>query len=426
MIWETEGVNPNWPLKPLEKLATKVGSGATPRGGRSSYPDQGTPFIRSQNVHFGGFTTDGLAFLTDEQARQLDGVTVQTGDVLLNITGASIGRVCIAPPEMAGARVNQHVSIIRPVGVRPDFLAKYLASPQVQNAIFMGNYGVTREALTKSQILELPVPVPDDNEQDQIVAILNSFDSHQAEAKTQISQAYRSIERCCKSILLAACSGRLTENWRTAHGQPEWRHVPAQSLCAKVQSGGTPKTGFTDEPGIPFLKVYNIVDQRVDFSYRPQYVPECVHSGVLKKSIAYPGDVIMNIVGPPLGKVAIIPDTYPEWNLNQAITIFRPSPDVLGEWLYFYLCSGTFLDDEDLITRGSAGQSNISLTQCRNLIIPVPSLDEQHEIISRVSGFLSTTETLLMRITAAERAVKHTSQAILARAFHGDLAPANA
>ena len=137
MPWDIDGIDPDWPLKPLTRLTTKVGSGATPRGGRRSYPDHGVPFIRSQNVHFDGFDTEGLAFLTDEQARQLDGVTVQEDDVLLNITGASIGRVCVAPAQMAGARVNQHVCIIRPVGVKAAFLAKYLASPQVQGAFFI-------------------------------------------------------------------------------------------------------------------------------------------------------------------------------------------------------------------------------------------------------------------------------------------------
>lgn len=275
--------------------------------------------------------------------------------------------------------------------------------------------------LSREQFYEITIPLPPLAEQDQIVAVLNSFGLHQAEAKLHISQSYRTIGRYRQSILLAAGSGRLTEIWRTEQRQAEWRNVPAQDICVKVQSGGTPKTGFTNEPGIPFLKVYNIVDQHVDFSYRPQYVPKNVHAGVLKKSIAYPGDVIMNIVGPPLGKVAIIPDIYSEWNLNQAITIFRPCPDVLGEWLYIYLCSGIFLDDEDLVTRGSAGQSNISLTQCRNLTIPIPSLDEQREIIHRVSDLLSTTETVSGRVAAANRAVERASQAILAKAFRGDL-----
>jgi type I restriction enzyme S subunit len=277
--------------------------------------------------------------------------------------------------------------------------------------------------LSREQFYEITIPLPPLSEQDQIVAALDSFGSHRTQAGLHIAKTYRTIKRYRQSILLAASSGRLTETWRNESGQTEWQTALARDVCEKVQSGGTPKTGFTNEPGIPFLKVYNIVNQHVDFFQRPQYVPENVHAGVLRKSIAYPGDVIMNIVGPPLGKVAIIPHTHPEWNLNQAITIFRPGPRILGEWLYIYLCSGIFLDDEALVTRGSAGQSNISLTQCRNLVIPVPSLDEQHEIVRRFSELLSASDALLTRLSVAGRAVERSSRAILAKAFRGDLLP---
>src|SRR6185312_10312072 len=100
-----------WSEASVEELTSKVGSGATPRGGNQVYKPSGIPLIRSMNVHFAGFNEKGLVFLDVEQARQLDGVTVRAQDVLLNITGASIGRVSLAPERMTGARVNQHVAI---------------------------------------------------------------------------------------------------------------------------------------------------------------------------------------------------------------------------------------------------------------------------------------------------------------------------
>src|SRR5580698_6110483 len=113
-----------WKSAPLRSLASKIGSGATPRGGERAYQRTGIPLIRSMNVHCDGFRAEGLAYLNEEQAAALNGVTVQAGDVLLNITGASIGRVTQAPQEMNGARVNQHVCIIRPVkGIEPSFVA---------------------------------------------------------------------------------------------------------------------------------------------------------------------------------------------------------------------------------------------------------------------------------------------------------------
>ncbi len=147
--------------KPLKSLATKIGSGATPAGGRESYFSEGIPLIRSMNVHFRGFDRTGIVFLSEEQADKLANVVVQPDDVLLNITGASIGRVTTAPPEMAGARVNQHVTIIRPTAeLLPRFLAMFLASPAVQQMINDVQVGATRQALTKGMIEQFIIPLP--------------------------------------------------------------------------------------------------------------------------------------------------------------------------------------------------------------------------------------------------------------------------
>ena len=160
-----------WETRSLKSLATKIGSGATPAGGRESYFSEGIPLIRSMNVHFRGFDRTGLAFLSDQQADELSNVIVQANDVLLNITGASIGRVTIAPVEMAGARVNQHVTIIRPISeLFSRFLLIFLASPSVQRMIDEIQVGATRQALTKAMIEQFAIPLPPLAEQKRIVA----------------------------------------------------------------------------------------------------------------------------------------------------------------------------------------------------------------------------------------------------------------
>jgi type I restriction enzyme S subunit len=161
----------SWETRSLKTLATKIGSGATPSGGRETYSTEGIPLIRSMNIHFRGFDKAGLVFLNDEQALQLSNVVVQPDDVLLNITGASIGRVTTAPAEMAGARVNQHVTIIRPTAeLSPAFLSIFLASPSVQRMINDVQVGATRQALTKGMIEQFEIPTPPLVEQERIVA----------------------------------------------------------------------------------------------------------------------------------------------------------------------------------------------------------------------------------------------------------------
>jgi type I restriction enzyme S subunit len=141
----------------------------------------------------------------------------------------------------------------------------------------------------------------------------------------------------------------------------------------------------------------------------------------MARAAALPGDVVMNIVGPPLGKVAILTDQYPEWSINQALTLFRPGKRVTGGWLYVFLCSGASVRDVLAETRGTAGQVNISLTQCRNFWIPVPSVEEQEEIVHRVAPMLDAADKLHERIRAVVRRVGRTSKAVLATAFRGDL-----
>lgn len=182
-----------WTTRALKSLATKIGSGATPAGGRESYFSEGIPLIRSMNVHFRGFDRTGLVFLSNEQAGELSNAMVQANDVLLNITGASIGRVTIAPEEMDGARVNQHVTIIRPIpGLVPRFLSMFLASPAVQRMIDEIQVGATRQALTKGMIEQFEIPLPSLAEQrrivakvDELMALCDRLDAQQQERETR-------------------------------------------------------------------------------------------------------------------------------------------------------------------------------------------------------------------------------------------------
>ncbi len=143
-----------WEVKKLGEVATKIGSGATPKGGNQAYKEFGISLIRSLNVHNNQFIYKDLAHIDDEQAKALNNVTIKNGDILLNITGASVARCCIVPNDILPARVNQHVAIIRLTEVSNIFLANQFTSSFYQQellSISKGN-GATREALTKARI----------------------------------------------------------------------------------------------------------------------------------------------------------------------------------------------------------------------------------------------------------------------------------
>ena len=151
-----------WRTVRLKSVTLKIGSGATPTGGESSYKSNGISLIRSMNVHDGNFIREGLAFLDTTQAKKLDNVIVFDIDVLLNITGASVARVCRCPKYVLPARVNQHVSIIRPNKMMDTtFLEGLLMYPSMKRYLLqIGEAGATRQAITKAQLEELEIPLP--------------------------------------------------------------------------------------------------------------------------------------------------------------------------------------------------------------------------------------------------------------------------
>ena len=190
---------------------------------------------------------------------------------------------------------------------------------------------------------------------------------------------------------------------------------------AYVASGSTPdKTCFV-ENGVPYIKMYNLRNQKIDFAYHPQYITEEVHNGKLQRSRTEVGDLIMNIVGPPLGKLAIIPTTLPQANFNQAAVLIRPYKfkEVLVSYLKVYLEEMSEINS--IATRGSAGQVNISLTQSQNMRIPIPPLNEVRRIIEEVSKYDILIDSLKQNITDIQNLIAYTKSKILDLAIHGKL-----
>ena len=152
-----------WDVRTLKNVTTKIGSGATPRGGKESYKAEGIRLIRSLNVYDYRFEFADLACIDEVQAAELDNATVAAGDILLNITGASVARCCMVPSYLIPARVNQHVAIVRADQDRADpyYLLDTINTEQnKQQLLAFAQGGATREALTKETIENFPIMIP--------------------------------------------------------------------------------------------------------------------------------------------------------------------------------------------------------------------------------------------------------------------------
>ena len=192
----------------------------------------------------------------------------------------------------------------------------------------------------------------------------------------------------------------ITEAEKPSSIPSHWTYARLDDVCTEITSGSTPpKSEFNEAFGVPYLKVYNIRSQRINFKYKPQFITGEYHQTSLKRSKLLPGDVVMNIVGPPLGKTAVIPADYPEWNCNQAIVRFRPIEIELNHFIHLYLKAGIFLDTMELI--GTAGQDNISVTKSRSIVIPLPPKAEQHRIVQKVDELMTLCDQLKERLNQA-------------------------
>jgi len=200
----------NGDTKYLSSLTTFIGAGSTPKGGRSIYVKNGVPFIRSQNVLRYSLNLEETVYITDEINEKMSRTKIQANDVLLNITGASIGRCAYIPEHFNQGNVNQHVCIIR---TSPDlshkYLALYLNSPKVQRMIQELSSGATREALTLSQINSISIPVCSFTEQELIVAELESKYTVLKNVEETTVKKLAQIEVLKQTILYKAFAGEL-------------------------------------------------------------------------------------------------------------------------------------------------------------------------------------------------------------------------
>lgn len=225
-----------WTWTQLGALCTKTGSGSTPRGGREVYRDVGVPFLRSQNVHDDGVRLDDVAFIDPQTHARMTGTRVLPGDLLLNITGGSIGRCALVPDDLGDANVSQHVAIIRPaiLGLRT-FLHGAIRSPYFQGQILKEQTGAGRGGLPKNRMDRIAIALPPLAEQHRIVARVDEL-----MALLDRLEAARSAREATRDRFTAASLTRLTTpapDTRAADTQSTLDALPALTARADQIKG---------------------------------------------------------------------------------------------------------------------------------------------------------------------------------------------
>lgn len=203
-----------------------------------------------------------------------------------------------------------------------------------------------------------------------------------------------------------------------------WCWATADAVCSDVVSGSTPAASelFLGAGEIPFIKVYNLTMKgELDFTVKPTFIAKATHEQQLARSRVRPGDVLTNIVGPPLGKVAVVPRGYDEWNINQAITAFRPSGGISTEWVRLLLLSEPIQRWLLGTSKTTTSQVNVAVTACRRLPVPLPPVREQARIAAEAERLLSIEAKEGADARRGILRVRRLRQSILKWAFEGRL-----
>ncbi len=219
----------NCPKRKLEDLLLFIGSGSTPKGGKQVYSDTGIMFLRSQNIYKNKLELSNVVHITMDMHEKMKRSQVKPFDVLLNITGASIGRCTYFPDNNKEANVNQHVCILRPDSdkVFYKYLSIYLNSPEAQSTIMRVQTGATRQGLNYSQIKDIDVPLPETSVQKEIVRNIEEKNTICDKAQESIKDGLQQIETFKQTILQEAFQGMLVE--------PNINDEPVIALLENIQ-----------------------------------------------------------------------------------------------------------------------------------------------------------------------------------------------
>ena len=297
-----------------------------------------------------------------------DKLIMKKGDVLFGRRGAFQRKVAIAPID---GIFSAHGMVLRPKEAVVDkgFFPMFISSDEFINTAMKISVGSLSITVNWKDLKQQEFNLPSLEDQKKAAKILWALED--------TKEAYRELLAQTDELIKAEFIERFWEH--------EYSVVRIETVCDFVTKGTTPPTKeILKEPigdSVPYLKVYNLsFDGTMLFEEEPQYISREIHDTLLARSKVYPGDVLMNIVGPPLGKFALVPDSYSEWNINQAIAIFRAKEKIRPRFLLYALMQPAVL--QPFLNKAvGVRQLNISLEQCRSIEIPLPPLDLQDDYV---------------------------------------------
>jgi type I restriction enzyme S subunit len=405
----------------IKDYTTKVGSGVTPKGGAESYLSSGIPLFRSQNVHNFGFLLDDIAYISEEIDEQMSGSRVMPGDVLLNITGASIGRCYFTSEDFKGGNVNQHVCIIRPNQkiVKPAFLHYLIISDKGQMYIDLSQTGANRQGLTIEEIRNFSFDIPSIKDQQRIVDYLDkklAAIDHRVEVLEKEKDAYARLK---KSVINQTVTHGLNPNVSLKDSGIDWLGmIPEHWEVKRLKSLFKECKDVTETGGEDLLSVseYYGVARRLDKMEDGEY--ESRAESLIGYRLCKKGDLVINIM--LAWKRGLGFSDY-DGIVSPSYAVYR-GKDTVPHYYHYLMRTDMYVAEYKRNSKGII-DSRLRLYNDRfnNILTIVPPLSEQQAIADYLDEKCAKIDAAIENISKQIEASKRLKKAIINEAISGKI-----
>ena len=437
-----------WVWSRLHSLTIKIGAGSTPAGGAAVYTTSGIKFIRSQNVYDYGLILDDVAYISEEINQKKSGSIVKPKDILLNITGGSIGRCALVPDDFDIANVNQHVMIIRLSNLEVrKYIHSVITSPYIQEQIMSRQVGSGRGGLSAETLSTFLIPLPPLNEQESIIGKLNYCISKVLTITDEQCNITDLITRAKSKILDLAIRGQLVpqnpddepasvlldriraekeeliKKGKIKRDKKEsiifkgednsyYETIGKDTVCideelpfdipegwgwsrlqniSSVLTDGTHKTPTYSDEGYVFLSSKNITTGKIDWE-NVVYIPESLHVELYKRLAPMQGDILLAKNGTT--GVAALVDKDAIFDIYVSLALIRLIGEKLHPQYILNVIGSSYVQEYFKKSLKGIGVPNLHLEHIRKTLIPIPPYVEQKQIVEFTNKMLHMIEKI--------------------------------
>ena len=382
-----------WDVFRIKDIIQKIGSGVTPKGGSEIYVNKGVPFLRSQNIYDDGLRIDNVSFITETIHNKMKNSQLKPNDILINITGASIGRTCIIPLDVKEANINQHIIYVRCKESIVPFVSNYFKTNTIKEHINRIQAGTSKEALNMGQVLTIPIVFPPLPEQ----KIIANYLDHKTKAIDQkinlLTQKTTKYKELRKAIINQTVTKGLDENVQLKDSGIEWiGDIPKHWEVKRL------KDYFELSKGVNSSKYNNDyvkdVKNQGDF---PVYSGQTENYGVMAKinSYEYNFDETLLLVTTVGANAMGLNKLKGKFTLSQNCAIMRINKKAFVHYQYYYLLQ-LFQEERKIIP--TIMQPSLRIEDLKKYFILFPPLSEQTAIANYLDEKTSTIDAIISNI----------------------------